>query len=198
MGMVIWHYSDPGQYLELPYIPTETEVNRDAQWVEFMPPGLSSGFVQFTQGGLYKYRISNYLLNQVGVSTRSVPMSSNRPGNFGGPQSGDSSQAAGADGMLTEKTYVAAAIEFLEKCRKPVMDGATGLQSGPPILLVSFGGELPKAVVLTNFGYTVILRYYGPEMSRWGEVLRATCTMEFTEYNEIPVIGPLEFPKGFL
>ena len=50
-GFQLLNSDDPQEYLFLPFVPTETSWTANSDWAQFLPPGVSGGFVQFSQGG---------------------------------------------------------------------------------------------------------------------------------------------------
>ena len=171
MPMRILYYESPQVYLQLPFVPTETGVNRNFSVVEILPPGMSSGFVQYTQGGLEKHNF-RMLLNDVGRREQDKILLQN------------------VDGIRTTGN-VANALKWLTAASKPQFDPATNKQTGAPILLLQFTERAsPIPVVLTRYTRRILLRAdKDSALVDAGEPTRAVATLEFTEYNKLPLFG---------
>lgn len=173
-GVIIYNDNDMSEYLVLPFVPTETRSQRQTNWAEISPTGMSGGFTQFTQGGINRLRLELFL-------------------NDLGRRANDAIKGAYDDGgILVKVGNVQTALEWFEVMRN-ARRTVEGLFKPPAILRVHLANRYMGLFVIKSFSPRIVFR--NPRINNPGsdkppgEPSRAYVELELIEYQEIPTIG---------
>ncbi len=164
-------------WMQLPFVPTQTQVSRNLQYVEVSPPGNSGSFHQFTQGGSHKLQMDLFL-NDL----------------YKGDGDGfNGSWSPGSTGSDFSVTSVDGVLKWLTRASNAQYD-QDNVWRGPSILSVLVAQDAKGMYVITSIGVKVSQRFsrLAPDGKR-GRVARATVSIVLAEYNTIPMQGMSEF-----
>lgn len=188
-GLILTNDKNAQEYLRLPFVPTETNINRGQNWVDINPPGMPGTFAQFTQGGPYSSRLDLFL-NDVFPRKEDVI----RGQYF-------------IDGEPQEVTNTRSALQWLDVLTNSRFS-IDGVYEAPPPLEVTIGGRNTGAFIVKNWSVDIILRHNERALGAdilieprnisadgatkhfiAGSASRARVTMNLQVYNEIPNVS---------
>ena len=158
-------------WLQLPFVPTQTQVSRNLQYTEVSPPGNSSSFVQFTQGGVHKLQLELFL-NDIGKK---------QGDGFAG------SWAPGSTGSEFSVTSVDDVLNWLKRASNAQYD-QDNVWRGPSTLGLVIAADAKGSYVISSIGARITQRFnraLGDGIR--GKVARSTVSVTLSEYNTIPI-----------
>lgn len=184
-GIAFMSADDEREVLELPFVPTETNINRSATFVEIAPPGMSGTFQQFTQGGTRRMSMS-LLLNDVGRRSQDVI----RGGYYLN------------DDLYTEVNNTRTALEWFDLLSN-TRSNENGVMTPPAPLDIFITDYFLGRFIITGFNPVIVLRHkqtivpetdsfgYTNSTERYyigGSAARATIRLDLRAHNEVPTI----------
>jgi len=158
-------------WLQLPFVPTQTQVSRNLQYTEVSPPGNSGSFFQFAQGGSHKLQLDLFL-NDLGKRVGDGFAGSWSPGSTGSEFSVNS---------------VDEVLKWLQRASNAQYD-QDNVWRGPSTLGVSLAGDSKGSYVITSIGVRITQRFsrFLSDGTKRGRAARATVSLTLGEYHTIP------------
>ena len=168
VGFQLINFGSPTEFLRLPFVPSETNWTANSDWAQFLPPGVSAGFMQFIQGNNRELAVELFL-------------------NDYGARSEDSIFAYYTDetGTPRELSGCAGALEWLEIMRSSRVT-VDGVYIPPPVLVVYNAYSDMGTFVIRGMTPRIVYRAPRSRMSYPGQPLRAYVRLALVETGTTP------------